>query len=47
MTTSTSTVRLAVADRVYVLETGQVVHHVNVGELAQHTEILFKHLGVH
>ncbi|SHJ91364.1 branched-chain amino acid transport system ATP-binding protein [Bradyrhizobium lablabi] len=38
---------LAVADRVYVLETGQVVHHANVGELAQHTEILFKHLGVH
>jgi branched-chain amino acid transport system ATP-binding protein len=29
---------LAVADRGYVLETGQVVHHANVGELAQHTE---------
>jgi branched-chain amino acid transport system ATP-binding protein len=29
---------LAVADRVCVLETGQVLHHANVGELAQHTE---------
>jgi branched-chain amino acid transport system ATP-binding protein len=38
---------LAVADRVYVLETGQVVHHADAGELAQHTEVLFKHLGVH
>ena len=38
---------LAVADRVYVLETGRVVHHANAGELAQHTEVLFKHLGVH
>jgi branched-chain amino acid transport system ATP-binding protein len=38
---------LAVADRVYVLETGQVVHHANAAELAQHTEVLFKHLGVH
>src|SRR5258708_3748215 len=37
---------LAVADRVYVLETGQVVHHANASELSQHTELLFKHLGV-
>jgi branched-chain amino acid transport system ATP-binding protein len=38
---------IAVADRVYVLETGQVVHHATAGDLVQHTEVLFKHLGVH
>ncbi|MEA2908749.1 MAG: branched-chain amino acid transport system ATP-binding protein [Bradyrhizobium sp.] len=37
---------LAVADRVYVLETGQVVHQGEAKELTQQTELLFRHLGV-
>jgi branched-chain amino acid transport system ATP-binding protein len=37
---------LAVADRVYVLETGQVVLQGDARELAQHTELLFQRLGV-
>jgi branched-chain amino acid transport system ATP-binding protein len=37
---------LAVADRVYVLESGQVVHQGDAATLAQHTEPLFQHLGV-
>ena len=37
---------LAVADRVYVLETGQVVHQGAAKELMQQTELLFRHLGV-
>jgi len=37
---------LAVADRVYVLETGQVVHQGAATALAQQTELLFRHLGV-
>jgi branched-chain amino acid transport system ATP-binding protein len=37
---------LAVADRVYILETGQVVHQGEAKELMQQTELLFRHLGV-
>ncbi|QUS38675.1 ABC transporter ATP-binding protein [Tardiphaga alba] len=37
---------LAVADRVYVLETGQVVHHGTSEELNNQTEVLFQRLGV-
>jgi branched-chain amino acid transport system ATP-binding protein len=37
---------LAVADRVYVMETGQVVHQGDARELAQQTELLFRRLGV-
>ncbi|MDB5637684.1 MAG: transporter ATP-binding protein [Bradyrhizobium sp.] len=37
---------LAVADRVYILETGQVVHHGDARELSQQTEMLLKRLGV-
>jgi len=37
---------LAVADRVYVLETGQVVHQGEAATLSQQTELLFQHLGV-
>jgi branched-chain amino acid transport system ATP-binding protein len=37
---------LAVADRVYVLETGQVVHQGNAATLTQETGLLFQHLGV-
>jgi branched-chain amino acid transport system ATP-binding protein len=37
---------LAVADRVYILETGQVVHQGDARELAQQTELLFRRLGV-
>ncbi|WP_298253637.1 ABC transporter ATP-binding protein [Bradyrhizobium sp.] len=37
---------LAVADRVYVLETGQVVHQANAAELAKQTDVLFARLGV-
>jgi branched-chain amino acid transport system ATP-binding protein len=37
---------LAVADRVYILETGQVVHQGDAPELAQQTDILFQRLGV-
>ena len=38
---------LAVADRVYILETGKVVHEGDAKVLAQQTETLHKHLGVH
>lgn len=37
---------LAVADRVYVLETGQIVHHGTSQELNERTEVLFQRLGV-
>ncbi len=37
---------LAVADRVYVLETGQVVHQGTAGELSAQTGLLFRRLGV-
>jgi branched-chain amino acid transport system ATP-binding protein len=37
---------LAVADRVYVLETGQVVHQGDAATLRQRPELLFQHLGV-
>jgi len=37
---------LAVADRVYVLETGRVVHQDDAATLTQQTEQLFQHLGV-
>ena len=37
---------LAVADRVYVLETGQVVHQADAATLAQQTDVLFARLGV-
>jgi branched-chain amino acid transport system ATP-binding protein len=37
---------LAVADRVYVLETGEVVHQGEAATLSQQTELLFQHLGV-
>ena len=37
---------LDVADRVYVLETGQVVHQADAAALAQQTELLFARLGV-
>jgi branched-chain amino acid transport system ATP-binding protein len=37
---------LAVADRVYVLETGQVMHQGDAATLSQQTELLFQHLGV-
>ena len=37
---------LAVADRVYILETGKVVHQGDAKELIQQTELLFQRLGV-
>ena len=37
---------LAVADRVYVLETGRVVHQADSATLANQTELLFQRLGV-
>jgi branched-chain amino acid transport system ATP-binding protein len=37
---------LAVADRVYILETGQVVHQGDAKELSQQTDLLFQRLGV-
>ena len=37
---------LAVSDRVYILETGQVVHQGNAKELSRHTDLLFRRLGV-
>ena len=37
---------LAVANRVYVLETGRVVHQGDAATLARQTELLFQHLGV-
>ncbi len=37
---------LAVADRVYVLETGQVVHQADAAAVADQTDVLFARLGV-
>jgi len=37
---------LAVADRVYVLETGQVVHQADAATLEKQPEVLFARLGV-
>jgi branched-chain amino acid transport system ATP-binding protein len=37
---------LPVADRVYVLETGKMVHQGEAKALTQQTELLFRHLGV-
>ena len=37
---------LAVADRVYILETGQIVHQGIANELSQQTDLLFQRLGV-
>jgi branched-chain amino acid transport system ATP-binding protein len=37
---------LSVADRVYVMETGQVVLHGSAKELTRQTELLFRRLGV-
>jgi branched-chain amino acid transport system ATP-binding protein len=37
---------LAVADRVYILETGQIVHEGSAKELGQQTDRLFRRLGV-
>ena len=37
---------LAVADRVYILETGQVMHQGDAAALALETELLFQRLGV-
>ncbi len=37
---------LAVADRVYVLETGEVVHQADAAAVAQQTDVLFARLGV-
>jgi branched-chain amino acid transport system ATP-binding protein len=37
---------LAVADRVYILDTGQVVYHGNARELCHQTDLLSEHLGV-
>ena len=37
---------LAVADRVYVLETGQVVHQADAAQVAKQTDVLFTRLGV-
>jgi branched-chain amino acid transport system ATP-binding protein len=37
---------LAVADRVYILETGKVVHQGDAATLSQQTDLLFQRLGV-
>jgi branched-chain amino acid transport system ATP-binding protein len=37
---------LAVADRVYILETGRIVHEGKAKELSQQTDLLFRRLGV-
>jgi branched-chain amino acid transport system ATP-binding protein len=37
---------LAVADRVYVLETGQIVHQADAKAMAQETDLLFRRRGV-
>jgi branched-chain amino acid transport system ATP-binding protein len=37
---------LAIADRVYVLETGQVMHQGDAATLSRQSELLFQHLGV-
>ena len=38
---------LAVADRLYVMETGRIVHEASAATMADQPEILFRHLGVH
>jgi branched-chain amino acid transport system ATP-binding protein len=38
---------LAVADRVYIMETGQIVHHGTSQEMNEQTDVLFQRLGVH
>jgi branched-chain amino acid transport system ATP-binding protein len=38
---------LAVADRVYIMETGQIVHQGDAREMSQQTDVLFARLGVH
>lgn len=38
---------LAVADRIYILETGKVVHEGDAKALSKQTDLLAKHLGVH
>ena len=38
---------LAVADRIYILETGKVVHEGDAKVLSKQTDIFAKHLGVH
>ena len=37
---------LAVSDRVYILETGQVVHQGDAKQLSRQTDLLFQRLGV-
>ena len=37
---------LAVADRVYIMETGQIVHQGDAKEMSQQTDVLFQRLGV-
>jgi branched-chain amino acid transport system ATP-binding protein len=37
---------LAVADRVYIMETGQIVHQGDAKEMSQQTDLLFQRLGV-
>jgi branched-chain amino acid transport system ATP-binding protein len=37
---------LAVADRVYIMETGQIVHQGDAREMSQQTDLLFQRLGV-
>ena len=38
---------LAVADRVYIMETGQIVHQGDAKEMSEQTDVLFARLGVH
>jgi branched-chain amino acid transport system ATP-binding protein len=38
---------LAVADRLYVMETGRIVHEASAATVADQPEVLFRHLGVH
>jgi branched-chain amino acid transport system ATP-binding protein len=38
---------LAVADRVYVIETGKIVHEAEASALVDHPESLVRFLGVH
>jgi branched-chain amino acid transport system ATP-binding protein len=38
---------LATADRIYVMETGKLVHEAKVGEVDAQPELLLRHLGVH
>lgn len=38
---------LAVSDRVYILETGKVVHHATAAEIGKEPETLTRFLGVH